>query len=322
LGVPQAVRDRYSRDESALIALSSYVRTTLAPFCQDRDYPLSHRIKSLESTAEKLESGRYRTWSELDDLVGLTVVVPTQSHVKGVADFLDSTFDRKIIRDSSTAATSPDTFRFNATRWYGRLRESDPPPPVEERAQQLTFEVQVHTAFEHAWIVVTHDLVYKGEEVGWRDRRLAAQMKAIVEQLDTMVEHFELVAGGLQVSGYPEVDAMSEAIANIKSLIDSGTVDNSMQPESWTRFGENLLGLVRQAGDRRTSADRLRSLTDSFVAAVTSGELVPAMSASLYQAVVSHATASGLNLSSAPLVASGLDELYGISPTVPIDLDA
>jgi ppGpp synthetase/RelA/SpoT-type nucleotidyltranferase len=59
---------------------------------------------------------------------------------------------------------------------------------------QLLFEVQIKSAFDHAWSTATHDLTYKAQQIDWRRLRLAAQIKAIVEQLDVAILGFEKMA--------------------------------------------------------------------------------------------------------------------------------
>jgi hypothetical protein len=48
-------------------------------------------------------------------------------------------------------------------------------------------------------------LVYKSSGIDWKKLRLAAQIKAIVEQLDTMILAFEQISPAIQESDYPEI---------------------------------------------------------------------------------------------------------------------
>ena|ERR1700730_3627442 len=59
---------------------------------------------------------------------------------------------------------------------------------------RLLFEVQIKSAFDHAWSTATHDLTYKSNQIDWRRLRLSAQIKAIVEQLDVAILGFEQMA--------------------------------------------------------------------------------------------------------------------------------
>src|SRR5262249_31966358 len=158
-------------DLPSLEALQKYVAATLAPWCRDRAYPFDGRVKTAESVAEKIETGRFSRWSDLDDLVGFSIVVPTVAHEPAVLEMRGTRFrGSPPVRARGSTKKAPDVFRFEATRWYGRVRD-DPPPPLDERGVAALFEVQVRTAFEHAWSTVTHDLVYKGQSVDWRHKR-------------------------------------------------------------------------------------------------------------------------------------------------------
>lgn len=325
MGIPSAIGERYGQAEPQLNGLHGYLKPTLAKFCKDGNYQFDEgRVKSLESVAEKLESGRFATWSSLDDLVAFTIVVPTTGHEKPVLEFLDQSFDRSALRSRGTTRKPPDVFRFDATRWYGTLRDEDPPPQVVEGASTVTFEVQIKTAFEHAWSVVTHDIVYKGDDVDWNKLRLAAQLKAMTEQIDLMVEHFEEVASRVAASGYPETDSMTKALDVLKSLLDDGHLDQTLTPQSWTRLAENLLALVRDAGPDRRSGKWLSRLVGDFDTAVRNGDFRPAVSGSLHQAIIGYAgsAADYLDLSRFPIVQSTeLKTFYGLTPPTPVLLD-
>jgi ppGpp synthetase/RelA/SpoT-type nucleotidyltranferase len=80
-------------------------------------------------------------------------------------------------------------FRFDCTRFIGRLRSPD--ENTRSPIYDIPFEVQIKSAFEHAWSATTHLLTYKSSEVNWSKLRLTAQLKAAVEQLDTLVLSFE-----------------------------------------------------------------------------------------------------------------------------------
>lgn len=320
MAVPQAVRDRFEQDATAAGAVYGYVRPTLARFCDDHRYALSGRPKELESLAEKLESGRYPTWDELDDRVAFTIVVPTSSHESQVVEFLESVFDITLVRGRDSVAKPPDVFRFDATRCYGRVSKTEPEPDLEPRAFDILFEIQIKTAFENAWSVVTHDLVYKSDDVSWTKRRLAAQLKAMVEQIDSLVDNFERVAGDVPGTSDYETEAMTEALTVLLKLSEDGLIDAALLPGSWSRLAENLLGVatssVRSRG--RRAADKLRSIITSFDAQVRDGSFEPSLSGSLFQAVVAQQILDGLELPDFPLVGGAELDLYGVTPAVAI----
>lgn len=323
MAVPQAVRERYDQDAPAMDAVLAYVRASLAGFCRARRYGHEWRTKGIDSLSEKLETGRYNSWEDLDDLVAFTVVVPTASHEPDVLEFLGSVFDLVLVRGRDQVPKPPDVFRFDATRCYCRIRRVEPEPDLEPRAFELKFEVQIKTAFEHAWSVVTHDLVYKADDVSWAKRRLAAQLKAMVEQMDALVDNFERVAGDVPGTSDLETEALAEALKVLAALRAEGLVDESLAPTSWSRLVENLLSfassLVRSRG--RRAADKLLEIVQGFDEQVRTGAFQPAMTGSLFQAIVAQQSKSGEDLSRFALVASTeLVDLYGVDVPKPITL--
>lgn len=142
------------------------------------------RIKEESSFQQKIETGSVPVFSELEDFVGALVVVPLPSDVPRALDYIAEFFTVKYRRPASDlfAERSSAEFRFNDIRLYGSLAhdESMPPSPL----QDVTFEIQVKTFFQHAWSSATHDLVYKHPHFSWSRNRVAAQVKAILEHAE------------------------------------------------------------------------------------------------------------------------------------------
>lgn len=322
---PQSIRERHTRDLPSLDALHQYVRSTLAPWCNSRDYVLTDRVKQVDSVAEKIETGRYERWSELDDLVAFSIVVPTGAHETLVIEMLDQRFERAVLRSRGTASKPPDVFRFDTTRWYGRVR-SDPPVALDARATEAVFEVQVRTVFEHAWSTVTHDLVYKGDRVDWKARRLAAQLKAAVEQADQLVDHFTTSAETITPSEDARTDIQLYLVDAMSEMIALGLISESLTPESWQRFGECVYDLARRrARNARQAADLVRQMIDELRDDIESGAFVPAISGSLFQAIVAQVVQRhGVDaIGNFPIVAEGeLASIYRLEGfRAPFDLD-
>ncbi|MFD3340040.1 hypothetical protein ACFWVW_13035 [Streptomyces anthocyanicus] len=241
--IPQSVSNAYSQVEPLLKAVSEYVEQTLRTYCDRSGYLFFDRIKKVESLSEKLEGGRIAKWSEIDDLYACTIVVPTTSHEPGVIRKLDACFARVSMRSRGTTKKAPEVFRFDTTRYYARLSEG----AAAERApgiESVTFEVQIATAFEYAWSTVTHDLVYKGDRVDWKKQRLAAQLKAAVEQIEMIIGAFDQVSGAVPESEWPEIAAKDSIVERFQELIADGVIASNLTPVSWRRFADNVSALV------------------------------------------------------------------------------
>jgi ppGpp synthetase/RelA/SpoT-type nucleotidyltranferase len=239
-------KSKYVSLEGYLEFVRARVRDTLLGYCDGRNYAFVSRIKSLQSLSEKIESGRYGKWSEIEDLLACAVVIPTLFDEDSVLSFLASAFEQVDLKKRGSARKAPDTFRFDLTRFIGRLRR--PEGFVgDEPVFQVTFEIQIRSAFEHAWSVTTHALTYKGEAVSWNRLRLTAQLKAAAEQLDMLIIGFEEAAKKIPPSLWPEVQAKTEITDFFKQQFDGNKLPVELSPKDWSRFGDNVFAMVRSS---------------------------------------------------------------------------
>lgn len=246
---PSILERRYQENRPFVEEVAKRVKATILNFCENRGYATTYRIKTIESLAEKIETGRFKGWSELDDLFACTIIIPTLSQEEEVIKFCRDTFDIIKIAKRGQSKKAPDTFRFDSTRISARLKK------VENTSLDnlisifdITFEVQIKSAFEHAWAVSTHDLVYKSYEIDWKRLRLAAQIKSTVEQLDTLILAFEQASSIIQESNYPEIKKKQQLADATKKLFEQGKIPQELQPKDMTRFCNNLYSIVVSAG--------------------------------------------------------------------------
>jgi ppGpp synthetase/RelA/SpoT-type nucleotidyltranferase len=248
--VPAAVDAKFRQVQPVVQDVASRVGSMLGEFVEAREYAFIRRCKRAESLAEKLETGRYQRWADLDDLFGCAIIVPTLTEENEVIDFLKEIFRKIEIRGRGSAQKDPSTFRFDTTRFIATLR------PTAEREMpdavtQLRFEIQVRTAYEHAWSVATHRLAYKGDHVEWRRLRLLAHLKAASEQLDHLIIGFDTVSQFFADEHWPEVAAKAAIENRFKSWFDTGEIPREVEPSSWVRFAENLYSLLRATQSKR-----------------------------------------------------------------------
>jgi len=194
------------------------------------------RVKEEGSFHQKVETGRIKEIEQLEDFVGALIVVPLPSDIPAAFQFLDGFFEIEYQRppflDRSQLPASE--FRFNDIRLYGRLRIDDsmPPTPITD----VIFEVQVRTFFQHAWSSATHDLVYKHPRFSWARSRVAAQIKAILENAEMTID---------------SIDALEE----------SQVLPNAGSPESELNL---ILEVVLDHWDRDDLPGNLKRLTETL----------------------------------------------------------
>lgn len=232
--------------------VAARVRDIVSELCENSGYAYLGRVKDVESLSEKIETGRFESWGDLDDLFACSIIVPTLSDEPTVIARLQAAFLETACKRRGSTRKDPTVFRFDATRFIGRLRPESVPGAIGNLLE-IQFEVQVRSAFEHAWSVTTHALAYKSAQVDWRHMRLAAQLRAAVEQLDQVVLGFEQTATFIADQAWPEVQAQQRIWTFFTGLVTEKLLPTEVIPRSWGRFAENLLALIVSSSERRIS---------------------------------------------------------------------
>jgi ppGpp synthetase/RelA/SpoT-type nucleotidyltranferase len=244
--IPAILSQKYENYRIIVELASNNAKATLQNYCDKTGYAFASRIKTIDSLAEKIETGRYKNWSALDDLFACTIIVPTLSQEKEVSNFCKSVF--KVINTTKRGQVkkSPDVFRFDSTRIRAQLLKPEGLEIAEQpNIYDVIFEIQIKTAFEHAWSVSTHDLVYKGSDVDWKRQRLAAQIKATVEQLDTLILAFNDALPHISENPWPEIKAKQKISARMKQFRERGYIPSECLPKDLSRFCNNLYTLLQ-----------------------------------------------------------------------------
>jgi Region found in RelA / SpoT proteins len=248
--VPPPIARKHALVRPYVDSVATRVRDLVASLCEKEGYAYLGRIKDTESLAEKIETGRFGRWAELDDLFACSIIVPTLGDESAVIAHLQRVFSEDACKRRGGTRKDPSVFRFDATRFIGRLRPESVPNAAAELLA-VRFEVQVRSAFEHAWSVTTHALAYKSTQVDWRHLRLAAQLRAAVEQLDQVVLGFEQNAQFIAEQVWPDVQARQRIWEFFVRLVDENILPTEVIPRSWGRFSENMLSLIISSSDKR-----------------------------------------------------------------------
>jgi hypothetical protein len=292
VNIPQPLIEAYGELKPYLQEVEKRLTDALRSYAQERLLPLVARIKTIESAAEKIETGRYRSFAEIDDLVACTMVIPNLPHENDAIEHCHRLFRIDEVKRRASTQKSPELFRFDSTRLYGFINRPDgqgDSGPVS--IFDIKFEIQIRTAFEHAWIVSTHPLIYKSDSIDWKRFRMAAQIKAASEQLDLSIVQFEQLAAAIDESPFPELKLKRNVVELIESLIRDKIIPREASPKDMSRFAENLLSLLRASKRRIEPQLALRKL-DEGLRAFTS-ETFP-QSASLLQVCIGTLCQSGL----------------------------
>jgi len=187
--ISKSIRSAFDEQSDLHRLLEKKVKATLEPVVQDT-WHYEGRVKSVESYALKIETGRFDP-DDLEDFFGCTLVVPTMNVTDDAEALVQSLFDvlsRKPETSKMAMAGALD-FRFDHTRLYARIKVPlglDPGP-----IHTIRFEIQIKTYLQHAWSIATHDLTYKTSELSWGKERVAAQVKATLEAAEVSIVEAE-----------------------------------------------------------------------------------------------------------------------------------
>jgi ppGpp synthetase/RelA/SpoT-type nucleotidyltranferase len=228
--------------------LSKNVSQTLLNFCIQNHYAYNYRNKELKSLAEKIETGRYKSWSALDDLFASTIIIPNLKNEAHVLDFLKSSFDIVEIKERGSTFKNANEFRFDATRVIARILN---PTAEINIINKIIFEIQIRTAFEHAWSAATHTLAYKTDEINWKILRLTAQIKASVEQLDMLISGADEISMYINEHNEPNLVVKQDLISFFKEKFQSKKIPEEMTPKDYSRFVDNLFAFLNPILDYR-----------------------------------------------------------------------
>ena len=94
--IPAILAQKYENYREIIELAANIAKETLQNHCDKTGYAFASRIKTIESLAEKIGTGRYKSWSALDDLFACTIIVPTLHQEEEVSKFCRSVF--KVLR--------------------------------------------------------------------------------------------------------------------------------------------------------------------------------------------------------------------------------
>ena len=67
--VDPRIRTAYNNELNSYKYLLNIIDQTLLSYSKKKNFAYSSRIKSIESISEKIDTGRFKTWDEIDDKI-------------------------------------------------------------------------------------------------------------------------------------------------------------------------------------------------------------------------------------------------------------
>lgn len=224
------------------------------------------RTKRPESIFEKLQTGNYAQVGDLQDLVGLTVVVLYRHQIAEAMSAVASS--GLVIVEQPTRAVAPADFKYREPKIYLK-----PPLDYLDRNPEIdgiVAEVQFTTTLQHALDVTTHDFDYKGKTYSWDNFRLVAQLRGMLEMVDVMIDDIESVSlKRTEPIGIPsEMIFGAEVLEKLVERFDPVDL-----PTDRRRLADTVGAWARAAG---LSAAELGELVDRHGDLVTAHSIDPA----------------------------------------------
>lgn len=234
--IPASFRAVYEQQSGLAVVLQRRVDELLKTK-KNVNWHYVSRVKTLESFALKLESGRVADPAALEDFFACTIVVRNSTEIGEAEQLVCREFALKERRPKEDNAThkAPDAFPFDDLRLYVAWRDdpASPPTPIGNRV----FEVQIKTFLQHAWSIATHDLVYKTAEPHWGKQRIAFQIKAMLEHAELSIQEAERLSTGAGLAkSTRDSRRVSDAIAVLRRIWSSA----DDLPTDLRRLSENV----------------------------------------------------------------------------------
>ena len=161
---------------------------------------MEHRVKTEKSLAGKLElkGAKYKSITDITDLVGLRVITFYTDEVDKVAAIAKRVFDIDWQESVDKRKLHQlDSFGYNSLHYICRLKE--PPSPIQPdnqttRQPALRFELQMRTALQHVWSTIEHDTGYKGDvKIPREYRRQFSRLAGMMELIDDEFSRLRIV---------------------------------------------------------------------------------------------------------------------------------
>jgi ppGpp synthetase/RelA/SpoT-type nucleotidyltranferase len=222
-------------------------------------YPRWHyesRVKSLESFALKVETGRFKNPTRLEDFFACTLVVTNASEIDAANELICKNFalDKRRPEQANWTDKSSNSFPFDDLRLYVTLG-NDPKMP-ESDLDNILFEVQIKTFLQHAWSIATHDLVYKSDSAYWSKERIAYQIKAMLEHAELSIQEVDRLAESPSLS---KENKQTRGIRKSIEMLKKYWCEDEL-PYDIRRLAENINQLLDALGVEVKRVDKILNI--------------------------------------------------------------
>ena len=178
-----------------------------------------YRVKTEQSRAGKLErkGAKYKSISDITDLVGLRVITFYTDEVDKVAVIAKRVFDIDWQESVDKRKLHQlDSFGYNSLHYICRLKD--------KAFENIRFELQMRTALQHVWSTIEHDTGYKGEvKIPREYKRQFSRLAGMLELVDDEFSRLRIV--------------LTDYRRQVQTLVKSGQLDEvSLSGDSFRSY--------------------------------------------------------------------------------------
>jgi ppGpp synthetase/RelA/SpoT-type nucleotidyltranferase len=250
--IPLSIRELYNEQKDINDLLKDKVDKEFNRLKQKR-WHYESRLKTLESFALKIETGRIDNAKQVEDFFACTLVVNNKGAVETAENLINNNFvvtERRPFSDKETHKYS-NSFPFDDLRLYIKMQSNPTVPPIG--VEDVLFEVQIKTFLQHAWTIATHDLIYKSDSISWSKERIAYQIKAMLEHAEVSISEAETIA---QSKTLDKTNKKTKEIGDVIALIKEFWLTLEL-PNDTVLLANNVLSLIKSL---KIDIDQLREI--------------------------------------------------------------
>ncbi len=156
---------------------------------------IQKRLKSKTSFYKKCtkmegDASKYYSPTDVKDFLGLRIIVPFSNNLEYAVEALFRiTEDNNLEVLSSGHSYNEDLNHFSYRSWHVEISISDGCSERFEEYKGMSFEIQVRTIAMHAWAILSHESLYKGQAKLSNDSiRSLGRASALLEEVDMIFD--------------------------------------------------------------------------------------------------------------------------------------
>ena len=238
--IPKTIEAFYGRMAASLHVLKYDVDQTLDSIADSLHIVyIKSRIKPKDSFMAKIEKEGYKNpIDEIKDLVACRFIVKNTSDINAIIERLEEIFN---VEKRDPRTYRPDRFIYDDIQLI--LSFKDNPLISNKEIVGKKFELQIRTGLQDALAEGIRSETYKSETVTWQKERMASELRANVELVDTILSDFPTVSSVQEEKDYELFEQRNKIINTLKN-----TWSSEKLPDDLRRASIIIEGYLRLAG--------------------------------------------------------------------------